>query len=682
MNAPILVLSKRLNGTVTCTEDRKVEHCLFTVMAENKRPLIAIDSPPKYIDFATIKKNKKNGNKVSQSPMAGDKNYNAGGVDDRLSVLVDTARMQLISPPPEEVLRKRKIPSPQPLEATPNPKPRKQGRLHSTVLGARSSRRSATSIPPYEPPSDVFMSPREVFLTPMLNKSSKRKTTTLASGSKSTKSKKKTSLLTIVTGVKQEPPDIDLSLPMPPPSPTDDPLLLLGPPEPEFDPKPTTPGRREMSVQAQMEPEVDVFGLWDRDFPSSSLESPSPMDHEGEGEYTGRWKMMLVRTKQDPPSSATRGRMEEWGRPISPFPKKMLAFLEEEEEEEEIRQMSVEFDDHEGRVSNIQRQEENEEEQEVRQASVEFDDEDRVRQGEQDVRQKSVRFDDDEDRLFGIQQQEENEEEQEVRQMSVAFDDDDGDDDRVFDIQQQEENEEEQEEEQEVRQMSVEFDNDDDDDDRVFDIQQQGENKQEQAEEQEVRQMSVEFDDDDDDDDRVFDIQQQEENEEREEEQEVRQMSVEFDEEDRVSDIRPQQETEEPEVHQISVEFNNDDQDRVSDMQQQGQNEKEQQVRQIFVEIKESEDLVSKIQQQEENDEKQKVRQMPIGFDDDGEPAISTFEPCHQPSPAPEEDDQSSDGGDELDLVKITSANPRAAARAAAILKQVKNHFYLFVFLG
>ena len=610
MNAPILVLSKRLNGTVTCTEDRKVEHCLFTVMAENKRPLIAIDSPPKYIDFATIKKNKKNGNKVSQSPMAGDKNYNAGGVDDRLSVLVDTARMQLISPPPEEVLRKRKIPSPQPLEATPNPKPRKQGRLHSTVLGARSSRRSATSIPPYEPPSDVFMSPREVFLTPMLNKSSKRKTTTLASGSKSTKSKKKTSLLTIVTGVKQEPPDIDLSLPMPPPSPTDDPLLLLGPPEPEFDPKPTTPGRREMSVQAQMEPEVDVFGLWDRDFPSSSLESPSPMDHEGEGEYTGRWKMMLVRTKQDPPSSATRGRMEEWGRPISPFPKKMLAFLEEEEEEEEIRQMSVEFDDHEGRVSNIQRQEENEGEQEVRQASVEFDDEDRVRQGEQDVRQKSVRFDDDEDRLFGIQQQEENEEEQEVRQMSVAFDDDDGDDDRVFDIQ------------------------------------------------------------------------QQEENEEREEEQEVRQMSVEFDEEDRVSDIRPQQETEEPEVHQISVEFNNDDQDRVSDMQQQGQNEKEQQVRQIFVEIKESEDLVSNIQQQEENDEKQKVRQMPIGFDDDGEPAISTFEPCHQPSPASEEDDQSSDGGDELDLVKITSANPRAAARAAAILKQVKNHFYLFKFLG
>jgi hypothetical protein len=56
---------------------------------------------------------------------------------------------------------------------------------------------------------------------------------------------------------------------------------------------------------------------------------------EGEGEYCGRWMTMLVRMKQDPPISATRGRIEEWGRPTSPFPKKVarLAFLEEEGEE-------------------------------------------------------------------------------------------------------------------------------------------------------------------------------------------------------------------------------------------------------------------------------------------------------------------------------------------------------------
>jgi hypothetical protein len=404
------------------------------------------------------------------------------------------------------------IQSPQPMEATPNPKPRKQGRLHSrrpsfesptrpsfqhlgssnadtsrqhipsksrkkviiksphaenpdadfidemplpalalpalrTVRGARSSRRSATPIP-YEPPTDVFTPPREVFLNPVtksVSKSSKRKIA-LASGSKSAKGRKKSSALTIVTAVKQELPDIDLSLPMPPPSPTDDPLLLSGPPEPDFSPEPTPPRKREMSVQAQMEQEIDG------DLPPSSPEPALAMDDEeavrmfnwkrnenaapetstdesimhldpddagispvrlfdfndappssnggwsdseqepavalggmegvdeGEGEYTGRWKMMLVRTKQDPPSSATRVRMEDWGRPISPFPNK-LARLEsvireeeerEEEEEEEVRRMSVEPS---SPITVQQEQEEQEEEQEVRQLSVEFDDE-------------------------------------------------------------------------------------------------------------------------------------------------------------------------------------------------------------------------------------------------------------------------------------------------------------------
>lgn len=343
------------------------------------------------------------------------------------------------------------IQSPQVVEATPNPKPRKQGRLHSrqppesptrttfrdlkssptsvlplakasgsalnrTLLAAKSSRRSVTPIPPYEPPMDVFTPPREVFLSPALpksmSKSSKRKTIGSVSTSKSAKGKKKGSTLTIVVGVKQELPDIDLSLPMPPASPTDDPLLLSGPPEPEFDSEPTPPRRREMSVQAQVGQEV---GIWDGELPPSSPEPPLATDdaeavrvfdwnhnkntapeastddsmthldpddagispvrlfdsndvptslnggwsdsedeggqgsivaagaggmdegEEGEGEYTGHWKMVLVRTKQDPPSSATRGRMEEWGRPISPFPKK-LAFLEEVAGGEEVHQ--------------------------------------------------------------------------------------------------------------------------------------------------------------------------------------------------------------------------------------------------------------------------------------------------------------------------------------------------------
>ena len=69
-------------------------------MAENKRPLIKVDNPPKYINLATIEKQRSN-----RKPMAS--NNTSEGVDAvaRLSVLVDTARMQLISPPPEEMLR-------------------------------------------------------------------------------------------------------------------------------------------------------------------------------------------------------------------------------------------------------------------------------------------------------------------------------------------------------------------------------------------------------------------------------------------------------------------------------------------------------------------------------------------------------------------------------------------------
>jgi len=84
-------------------------------MAENERPLNVVDSPPKHIHYSTIKNQRttvKNNNKMYKSPMVGDRNYNAGGVatgDDRLPRLVDTTRMQLISPPPEEMLRKTPV---------------------------------------------------------------------------------------------------------------------------------------------------------------------------------------------------------------------------------------------------------------------------------------------------------------------------------------------------------------------------------------------------------------------------------------------------------------------------------------------------------------------------------------------------------------------------------------------
>ncbi|KAJ7726035.1 hypothetical protein DFH07DRAFT_1001928 [Mycena maculata] len=159
---------------------------------------------------------------------------------------VDAARM-LISPPPEEELQhvfgfprthnstqKRKrggTPSKATVEVTPNPKPRKATRripIESPTRTAfspnpaadyvpRSARRSVT---PYEPPSDVFTPPREVLLP-------------LSSTSKSTKSKAKptvvraTTPLRLVVSVKKELPPINLSTPMPPPSPTDDPLLLV-----------------------------------------------------------------------------------------------------------------------------------------------------------------------------------------------------------------------------------------------------------------------------------------------------------------------------------------------------------------------------------------------------------------------------------------------------------------------
>lgn len=228
-----------------------------------------------------------------------------------------------------------------------------------------AKRRSATPVPPYEPPAERFTPPREVLYTPspvkaaqIMSKSSKRKTALRPS---TTKAKVHVKGKKLVLMIKKEPPDIDLSLPLPPPSPTDDPLLLSG-----------TPGRKRSkakrrsfvdyardtpSIQSTSpvpveddhhEPQSSQVVDVDADLPPSSPiavdsdedDPPLPMINlqeaatpgtwsddddaddgfDQEGEYTGRYKTVVVPTKADPPSSCTRERMDAWGHPKSPFP--------------------------------------------------------------------------------------------------------------------------------------------------------------------------------------------------------------------------------------------------------------------------------------------------------------------------------------------------------------------------
>ncbi|PPR08245.1 hypothetical protein CVT24_001287 [Panaeolus cyanescens] len=436
------------------------------------------------------------------------------------------------------------------------------------VLGAR--RRSATPIPHYEPPTDVFTPPRQVFIDPPpkegANRSSNRGKSAATSSRRKSQSAKKTTTLRISTAppvVKLEMPDIDLSEPMPPPSPTDDPLLLSGPPEPPIT-SPVRPSRREASVQVaeippynprrisprpttltsnpfpNSPPQPITFG---NDLPPSSPEPPldsedaqaindftahrdvqaqfessedsmmhldDPLDAnvspvnlfnfdgppdsggwsdsdddtttnfastlestqrkvskhasiqdagavEGEGEYTGRWRMMKVRTKMDPPSSATRVRMEDWGRPISPFPYpkvQRLSFLGEEEAEEEAgtqvekEQQDQTYDDHE---------EEEDEEREVARLSMEPEElplaeEDNLLDEDHNMADDSVQLESEADLSkeqeaepetnVSQEQEDEDEEERQVREMSMSLSDDDDFED---------------EEEREVREMSMEI---------------------------------------------------------------------------------------------------------------------------------------------------------------------------------------------------------------------------------
>lgn len=108
-------------------------------------------------------------------------------------------------------------------------------------------RRSATPavIPPYEPPAVVFTPPREVVVSPIAS----------VSRSRTKRKMGKTKGLKLDITVKPEPPDDDyIQQPMPPASPTDDPLLLSGPPDEDF---PST--RRRLMCDASVSAEAPAI---------------------------------------------------------------------------------------------------------------------------------------------------------------------------------------------------------------------------------------------------------------------------------------------------------------------------------------------------------------------------------------------------------------------------------------
>ncbi|OBZ77297.1 hypothetical protein A0H81_02060 [Grifola frondosa] len=205
--------------------------------------------------------------------------------------------------------------------------------LNRETLSSRCH--SATPIPRYEPPPSALRHLGRFFA----------------------KVKKK-----LVLTIKKEPPDIDLTLPPPPGSPTDDPLLLSAPP------KRTKSRRSHAATYSRHTPvlpssspirtdDMDGTRLLDlpldlqykmqmatADFTSDDAPAP-PMFHfdtdmqdvdggwddddddddddlfNQSGEYTGKFTLLTVPTKADPPSSCTKQRMDAWGHPISPFPR-------------------------------------------------------------------------------------------------------------------------------------------------------------------------------------------------------------------------------------------------------------------------------------------------------------------------------------------------------------------------
>jgi hypothetical protein len=228
--------------------------------------------------------------------------------------------------------------------------------IPSSVLSFSRRRRSTTPmpIPPYEPPTEQFTPPKEVLVTPIANVSSRSKKSTIRMKVTRPKLKVKTAL-----------PAIDLSKPVEPPSPSDDPLLLTGSDIikkmrekkrkakeiKEVTPKAKTPSSPPLSKDKAELARNDFFhnsnfvdssefiigdDLTDKpifDLSNESTDagpgfnSDSDSDCEaavgefsGTGEYTGRFSVITVPTKADSSIDETEDRSGRWGTPRSPYP--------------------------------------------------------------------------------------------------------------------------------------------------------------------------------------------------------------------------------------------------------------------------------------------------------------------------------------------------------------------------
>lgn len=258
--------------------------------------------------------------------------------------------------------------------------------------GKSKSRRSLTPSVPYEPPVEQFTPPRSVVRSGIVSPAPfmTRRDKPMSSGFR-----RKQSLEPKVVKVKVERltspfplPPLDLSRPVPPPSPTDDPLLLMdehatspsdismndpvkenffpdrssvshaSPSQSETSPStpfviadsPSSNGISEaLNVPRSNNSSLEIFGgaahprfslpynspgTTEFDVFSSDNEETKDELGEAEGEFTGRFKFYKTPIKDDPPSSATKMRRESWGRPISPFPRKLLFSLPSDEEHE------------------------------------------------------------------------------------------------------------------------------------------------------------------------------------------------------------------------------------------------------------------------------------------------------------------------------------------------------------
>ncbi|KAI5124349.1 hypothetical protein M0805_008956 [Coniferiporia weirii] len=264
--------------------------------------------------------------------------------------------------------------------------------LTVTSSGVSVRRRSVTPIPPYEPPKERYTPPREIIGTPIAERKPARRAAAARKKRPQGKGDKPVSQLRIKT----EPPEINLKSLPPPASPSEDPILLVGPPAVRVH-RPSTPPRvsNRATSLVDFEMDLDLPGNEQRNTSRSvPLISPSPIRSEssippvfdftgmdddaggvnngwtdsssddgfgggpanevsfggdfgagvaddgwsdsdsgnegeeeepsmGEGDFTGKFLAFKVPTKLDPPTSETLERMEEWGRPISPHPKRL-----------------------------------------------------------------------------------------------------------------------------------------------------------------------------------------------------------------------------------------------------------------------------------------------------------------------------------------------------------------------